>query len=281
MDASPRPAAHPMKGLILPLFALLLGHVGSRGTTLWAEYRSLQQEWEKDELGRAVGYPGIIPFYSHAESPKDWIRNEGESTFLWAGWDRKAKRHNWFVLKKGEIAAEHLSHPMGRDAIRAIDKPKVESRSGEVWNAMPSRNRVAAGEFLGVPVAYPLDVLNKVVAVNDEIHRKPFLIVFTPFVGDSLAVDLFSPIVDGTKKLTMGTAGYLWRGKPLLYDRETQSLWVSLEQGLFAIAGPARGKVIDRISHLDAVEWGEWRSNHPDGRLVAGAIRAESNGGKP
>jgi Protein of unknown function (DUF3179) len=259
---------------VAPLIALIVGYIGVMAPMLWAEFVALRGDWHNDVQRRVIGFPGVTPTFSHAHTPHQWVRDEGDKTLLWAGWDRKATKHNWFVLGKGEISADHLSHAMGRDVARAIDTPKLESGGGEVWNAMRSNTPVIVGEFQGIAVAYPLGVLEKVLIVNDEIHKQPCLVVHTPFVAAAHAGEMFNPLLEG-KRVMMGYAGYLWDARPLLYDRETESLWVANNRGLEAIAGKRKGAVLARLAHLDAMPWGEWSSAHPDGRLVAGAIRQE------
>jgi hypothetical protein len=263
-----------------PACALLVGFIGVQGSALLEEYQRLRREWDADVRGRVVGYPGVTPVYSYAQGPPNWIHDEGDTTRLWAGWDRKAGRHQWFTVGKGELSAARLSHPMGRDTVRAIDKPRTETRGGEIWKAIPPDDIVHVGEFQGVPLAYPLNVLNKTLIVNDEVHRKPFLVVYTPYVENVHAVDTFYPVVDG-KRLTMGHSGYLWDMRPLLYDRERQSLWVPSGEGLLAIAGPFKGTVLGRVAHLDPARWGDWSAEHPEGRLIAGAIRDDLKNQKP
>lgn len=281
MEPAKRSSGHPARGLAFPALALAFGFLGVRGTDLWWEFHSLRRAWADDVNSRLIGFPGITPTYSYAQGPSNWLHDEAENTLLWAGWDRKAKKHQWFTLGKGEVTAEHLSHPMGRDSIRAIDKPKIESRIGEIWKAIPPGNLVATTEFQGVALAYPMGVLDKVLIVNDMIHSRPILIVFTPFVHERHAVEMFNPIVNGTERRTMGHAGYLWDSKPLLYDRETLSLWVPSSEGLKCVAGNSKGTVITRLAHLEAEQWENWSYNHPDGRLLAGAIRADWKNPKP
>ena len=273
MDHIKESSVKPVRGFLLPLMAFVLGYLGVHGPILWVEYRGLQSDWANDARARMIGFPGVTPNYSYANGPSNWIHDEGDSTLLWAGWDRKVGKHHWFILIKGDIEQKHLSYPMGRDAIRPIDKPRLESRIGEIWNSMSADEKVAVVEFQGIKLAYPMTVLSKVLVVNDEIHTKPLLVVHTPFVNDVHAVEMFNSLLDGTRKRTMGTAGYLWKGKPLLYDRETQSLWASCQEGLKCISGISKGKVLERIVRLDPVNWGEWSSKNPNGRLVAGAIR--------
>lgn len=282
MNASPGPLARGRRAraIAAPLIALLIGYIGVMAPQLWAEYHGLRGDWETDVHRRVIGYPGITPSYSLAHSPSNWLHDEDGKTLLWARWDRDAAKHTWFVLGKGEVSAEHLSHPLGRDSVRAIDAPKLELGGGEVWSAMPAHAPLVVGEFQGIPLAYPMEVLDKVLIVNDEVHKRPILVLYTPFVADVHAVETFNPLLQG-KRLWMGHSGYLWDGRPLLYDRQGQSLWVSTNKGLEAIAGPSKGKILDRLAHLDPMTWGEWSTANPRGRLLAGAFRPDLKNLKP
>ena len=277
----PRRVRSPFaRALALLGLTLALGYIGVQAPRLWSEYRALRGEWDTDVKGRVIGYPGVTPAYSYAASPKDWLHDDGDAAFLWAGWDRKAGRHNWFKIGKGEVTAHRLTFAMGRDTIRAIDLPHIEVRGGEIWERIPPEHSVAVGEFQGVAIAYPIGVLDKVLIINDQVHTKPILVVYTPFVADIHAVEMFSALIDG-KRMTMGHSGYLWDGRPLLYDREDQGLWVPTNDGLKGVAGTSKGKVLLRIAHLEPVPWGDWSAAHPDGRLVAGAIRPDQKNQKP
>ena len=50
---------------------------------------------------------------------------------------------------------------------------------------------------------------------------------------------------------------------------------------LRCIAGPSKGKVLARLAHLDPASWSEWSAAHPDGRLLAGALRPGPKNRKP
>jgi len=268
------------RAFALPSMAMAIGYIVVQGSLLWSEYVALRHEWDNDVKARVIGYPGVTPVYSLAQGPTDWLHDEGDATLLWAGWDRKAGRHDWFKIGKGEVTASRLSLQLGRDTLRAIDVPRVEARGGEIWERIPAENTVAVGEFEGVPIAYPMGLLNKVMIVNDKVHTKPILVVYTPFVDDVHAVEMFNATLNN-QRLTMGHTGYLWDGRPLLYDRENQGLWVPDTEGLKGVAGASKGKLLRRIARLDTVPWGDWSAANPEGRLIAGAIRADLKNLKP
>ena len=76
------------------------------------------------------------------------------------------------------------------------------------------------------------------------------------------------------RRVTMGLTGYLHDSEPMLYDRGTESLWVTKPDGLRAISGPHKGAVLRRIGRPTPVSWAGWRSRHPRSRLVVGADRS-------
>ena len=68
----------------------------------------------------------------------------------------------------------------------------------------------------------------------------PFLIVVNLFAPPEDAFSIFDADLDG-HRLTMAASGYFHDGKPLLYDRGTESLWIEEGDSLKAIAGKHKG----------------------------------------
>lgn len=253
------------------LVSVVLIGLGYEATLLWRELNGLRQEWHDDARTRVIGFTEVTPHFSFALPPKDWFHEEDDHQVLWAGWNRERQEHEWFHLQPGSLDPSRLSHSIGRDVVRAIDLPKVETGEGQVWQTLPEDHLVAAAHIQGVALAYPFGVLDKVLIVNDAIPEAALLVVFAPFRSREDSVSLFNPVLN-SERLTMGHTGYLFDGEPLLYDRKTESLWVASSEGLAAVAGPLRGSVLARVSQVEAVEWGTWRSSHPDTRLVIGSV---------
>jgi len=259
--------------VLLPSIVVVVGLTGIQAKSLWREWQSLRIAQYEDVHSRAVGYHDITPDFNYARPPDEWVKVEGDRSLLWAMWDRRAGKHLWFSFPKGEIDASHLSHPMGRDTLRAIDTPRTENKGGQIWGTIPPDNLVVVADYAGLPLAYPLVMMDKVVAINDDVFNKPVLVVYTPFVGDDSSVEMYDASSGGKGRHIMGHSGYLWDKKPLLYDRETESLWVPMPDGLLSVAGSKKGTLLNRLAHLSAARWGEWSEAHPDGRLVVGANR--------
>lgn len=256
--------------LALALGAVVVARVGPK---VWAEYRALRRAWDDEGMTRPVGYPNITPRPSLAAKPAEWARDEGASTLLWSGWDPAAHRHGWFRIGRGEIATARLAGVLGRDVVRAIDRPIVEVGGGTFWERIPPGHPVVALSWAGVEAAYPLRVLEKVEVVNDVINDSPLLVVFTPFVPVEQAVATFDPHLAG-RRVTLGSSGYFLDRRPLLYDRETESLWLVRDDGVTAVAGRRKGETLRRAGDISLCSWAECRDQHPRCRLVVGADRS-------
>ena len=253
---------------------VLLGLAGWNGPRLWDEVRSLRQEWELERVNAAVGFVAINPQPSYARPPKEWIRHEGNATFLWSGWI-DGVGHGWFKVGRSDLDLKRLGGPIGRDMVRAIDRPILEHSGGERWSRLQHDTRVAGLKVDGIANAYPLRVLEKVEVVNDTIGSRAMMVVFTPFIDPETAVDVFDPVLDG-RRLTFGSSGYFFDRRPLLYDRGTESLWLVSGERLRCVAGATRGSELKRIEHARLMDWHRWQAENPDGRLVVGADRSRA-----
>ncbi|MFN3414251.1 MAG: DUF3179 domain-containing (seleno)protein, partial [Thermoanaerobaculum sp.] len=65
--------------------------------------------------------------------------------------------------------------------------------------------------------------------------------------------------------LTFAHSGLLWNSCGLLYDRESQSLWLPLAGA--AVAGPAVPQKLEFLS-FTLTTWERWRQKHPETTLV-------------
>lgn len=71
------------------------------------------------------------------------------------------------------------------------------------------------------------------------------------------------------KATTFGTTGYTFNDIFVLYDRQTESIWYPLNDGVFdAISGPGRGSQIPFIDKPPIASLSEWRREHPDTEVL-------------
>ena len=127
---------------------------------------------------------------------------------------------------------------------------------------------------MGARWLIPWLLLSKVEAVNDTLNGRPLLVVHTPFQSAEESVDVFDPVVDG-QRLTMGLSGHFQRPgpRPLLYDRETESLWVVRDHQMSCVAGTFKGKTLRRLQRCEPMSWSDWVDKHQESRLIVGAYR--------
>ncbi|HWE40805.1 MAG TPA: DUF3179 domain-containing (seleno)protein [Isosphaeraceae bacterium] len=267
----PEPAPLP-KLVVMPAFGLAVALAVWRGAPLWDEWRALRHDWDRTRSTALVGYEDIHPVLEAAEPPGDWYREEGSAAALWTGW-RPGEGHRWFRFRVGEIPRHRLKGPLGRDALRAIDRPVVERDGGGHWSRIAPDALVASLDVTGTPSIYPLLLMSNVEVVNDEANGRPYLVVYSPADDPRRPIEVFTPLLDG-RRVTLGHSGYFLDKQPLLYDRGTESLWTPRQEGLVAIAGPLKGRIFPRIARPALVAWSDWKDSHTHGRLIAGADRS-------
>jgi hypothetical protein len=122
--------------------------------------------------------------------------------------------------------------------------------------------------------AYPLLLLQKVEVVNDEVGGRPVVVVCTPFTRRQESVEIFDPKVRG-ERLTFGLSGLFQAPgpRPVLYDQQSESLWVVREGALNCIAGTHKGARLPHLAVGKPMPWADWLASNPEGRLIVGAFR--------
>ena len=70
----------------------------------------------------------------------------------------------------------------------------------------------------------------------------------------------------GSRVLTFGVSGRLYKSNVLLYDHQTDSLWSQLMEK--AIAGPLVNTVLEAVPS-SRTTWGAWRRRHPHTRVLS------------
>ena len=160
-----------------------------------------------------------------------------------------------------------------RDGIPAITDPAFGEDWSD-WSAVPVEHRPPPAERPALPDAfpvvgverdgearaYPLAVLDWHEVVNEEFGG-PLLVTYCPLCGSGVVAERFA---DG-EPTAFGVSGKLWRNDLVLYDRATESLWSQLLAT--AIQGPKTGTELRLLSSTLA-SWGEWRTAHPETRVL-------------
>jgi hypothetical protein len=233
----------------------------------WSEWQTMRQEMEAETLTAPIGFHNVYTQPSSAVKPENWFRSEGELVYLWAGWERN--QHFWFKAGRNDLERRRLSEPISRDVIRSVDDPWVEVGGGSIWEKLPPETLVAGQSLAGVPTAYPMRVLAVMCVVNDLIDDRPFLAVLSNRDLGKHAVGIFDPRVDG-KRLSLGTSGYTLDGNLLLYDHETESLWIEERDSVLALSGRQKGNRLPLLARPALIPWSDWKSRNPWSRLLVG-----------
>ncbi len=267
----PLPRTFLFGGLVV-----MSGFVFAQAPPLYDELRGLSHDRANDRASTSMAYLDISPHPSFARPPDPWYRDEGDRTMLWAGW-KQGVGHRWFATDRGDLDPSTLTFPCGRDVVRAIDLPIFEADGDDHWERLPGDATVVGLDFNQAEIAVPLLVVGKVELINGEVEGQPYLMTCAPFAGADEALSLFDPVVDG-QRLTFGSSGMFRDERALYYDRTSEGLWTERPEGLVALTGDRKGRVLKRIGRPEVLSWSDWRSSHPDGRLIVGADRS---GGLP
>lgn len=146
-------------------------------------------------------------------------------------------------------------------SIDAVETPKFD----DVEYVLPGEN-VTGVVINGDARAYPIKVLVHHELVNDVVGGVPILVTYCPLCGVSL---VFERTIGG-QVLFLNVSGLLYRNNLVMEDNLTRSLWPQiLGQGA---NGTYHGtRLVLRTS--TRTTWGEWKSLHPDTKLLARPVR--------
>jgi len=149
-----------------------------------------------------------------------------------------------------------------QDGIPPLRKPKMVEASEAAY--LKDKHVVFGIEVNGDARAYPKRILAWHEMFVDTVGGVPVAGVYCTLCG---TVVLYDTVVEG-RSYELGTSGFLYRSNKLMYDRETHSLWSTLEGQ--PVVGPLVGKGI-RLPWRSVVTttWGEWKKRHPDTSVLS------------
>ncbi len=70
----------------------------------------------------------------------------------------------------------------------------------------------------------------------------------------------------GEKELTFGVSGMLYKNNLLMYDHQTESLWLQVKQE--AVTGPMTGEEL-QVLPSTVTTWKKWRRAHPETTVLS------------
>jgi len=160
-----------------------------------------------------------------------------------------------------KLAREDLTSVLSPDSIPSIDEPKfIAPRKAEEW--LSAEEPVAVLEIEGDARAYPFQIMTWHEIVNDVVGGTPVAVTYCPLCNSALAY----PRKVGTRILEFGTSGSLYTSALVMYDRQTESLWLHFE-GL-AIEGPLEGTRLEFIP-VQTLSFEQFRREHPGGKVLS------------
>jgi len=146
-----------------------------------------------------------------------------------------------------------------RDQIRSVDEPGFVEPGEATWVA--PENPVLGVEIDGEARVYPVHVLEFHQIVNDEVGGKPIAVALDPLTGTPRVYERRV----GDRTLTFGVSGLIHNSSFLMYDRETESLWLHFTGR--AIDGPLAGRQLEGI-RVRQEPFGRWLGRAPQSLVL-------------
>lgn len=143
-----------------------------------------------------------------------------------------------------------------RDSIRPIDDPRFVTAEEAEPEMLPTEFVIGL-DVGGETKAYPVNVLSRHEIVNDEIGGTPVAVTFCPLCYTGV---VFDRRVE-EEELTFGVSGQLIMNNLVMWDRQTESLWLQITGE--GIKGANRGQTLARVAHTQTT-WEAWRDSHPE-----------------
>jgi len=172
------------------------------------------------------------------------------------------------------IDTDHLRGGTERGAIEAISDPAVVGPEDERVSDLRDEDRVIALLIDGRPLAVPRKLLNQHEVVNLDWANRSLAVTYCPLTGSSLAFDREK--IDGAE---FDVSGLLFHDNLVMVDaRDGESLWPQMSRR--ATCGPNTGTSLDMVPVLD-VQWGHWRSLHPDTRVLPVRVQSTESSSSP
>ncbi|MEM9548460.1 MAG: DUF3179 domain-containing (seleno)protein [Bacteroidota bacterium] len=112
--------------------------------------------------------------------------------------------------------------------------------------------------------AYPKRILAWHEFFVDKIANEKIAGVYCTLCGTMIAYNM----VHNGNFHDLGTSGFLYKSNKLMYDKETQSLWSTIEGK--PVLGPLTRQNIELISYSTVTTtWGKWKTAHPNTKVLS------------
>ena len=265
-----------MRYIRILIFLGVLGGLGwTFGGRVWREVRDLRESQRGAEENAPVGYVGTSFRKTYHDRPAQFLTNKDGRKLLYAL--KEGDKIEYFDVTDAAVEMDSLSGGFGRDSNPSIDYPIFEASDTErALRLRPRQDVYGLGDARSAR-AYPVELLNRVEVVNDRLGDSALAIVFDRSIGEAR---VYERKIDG-KEFTFGTTGYAHgvedpvRGKSLLYDRKTQSLWLPDDQMIVCVNGPLKGTKLPAILKPARMAWSAWLSANPGTTVLMGNDRSK------
>jgi hypothetical protein len=154
-----------------------------------------------------------------------------------------------------------------RDAIPAIDEPSFEP---VVTAKLNDREPVLGIVGEREQRAYSTWQLDRHEIVNDVFEGKPIAVTWCPLCGTGI---VYARTV-GSRTLTFGVSGMLYRDALVMYDRETGTFWSQVDGR--ALKGELLGRTLQVMPAMHAT-WREWKTLYPESLVLRKQGERESS----
>ncbi|MGH9804317.1 MAG: DUF3179 domain-containing protein, partial [Candidatus Acidiferrales bacterium] len=149
-----------------------------------------------------------------------------------------------------------------KDGIPALTRPKTLAAS-EAGYLTPDE-LVFGVEINGEARAYPHRILDWHEMVNDVVGGVAVSLAYCTLCRSGI---LFETTGSG-KTYTFGSSGLLYRSNKLMYDHQTESLWMTLPGEPVSGALASSGLQLKKLPVV-VTTWDEWRRRHPATRVLS------------
>jgi Protein of unknown function (DUF3179) len=240
-------------------FAALTGYDPRRderfGHDDWLAVTNLLIGWDLDAY---AGYrehkaavflpiePAWEPFFGDADAAIDW---------RWLSW-------GGVFIDDREVGD---GRRCSRACIPALDDPALTSAEDGGW--YPDERTVFGIVVDGEAVAFPKHIMEVHEMVNLTVAGRRIGLPYCTLCGSAQAY-LTDAVPAGTATPVLRTSGLLSRSNKVMYDLVTLSAFNTFTGE--AVSGPLQDAslVLEQVPVI-VTTWGEWRSTHPETRIVA------------
>ncbi|MGH9863198.1 MAG: DUF3179 domain-containing protein [Candidatus Acidiferrales bacterium] len=144
-----------------------------------------------------------------------------------------------------------------KDGIPALTNPK-QLKAAEATYLTPEE-LVFGVEINGEARAYPHRLMDWHELVNDVVGGVPVALVYCTLCRSGVLFDARA----GGRTFTFGSSGLLYRSNKLMYDHETESLWMTIPGEPVGGALAASGLRLQKLPVV-ITTWRDWAKQHPD-----------------